>query len=119
MKSENLICLQISLLFTLCSAGFGGFDLCDDLGVGAEGHTDRRGRRKFFQVFFLASLHRQEAEMINFADRILASFFAQAEGGRDEMQKEVASFVFLRLGLARWRRSSRKASLSLIWAWKK
>ena len=52
MKSENLICLEISLLFTLCAEGFGGFDLCDDLGVGAEGHTDRRGRRKFFKVFF-------------------------------------------------------------------
>ena len=33
------------------SEGFGGFELCDDPGVGAEGRTDRQGRRKFFEVF--------------------------------------------------------------------
>ena len=55
---RNEICLcrisieRISLFHSgFCAEGFGGFKLCDDPGVGAEGHTNRKGRRKFFKVF--------------------------------------------------------------------
>ena len=37
--------------FAFCAEGLEGFELCDDPGVGAEGRTDRQGRRKFFKVF--------------------------------------------------------------------